>query len=75
MVRFFAPFASKDDKLVVAAKRGDFRNVRTLLARGANANFKDKHHESPLFHASKYGYVSIVQELLAQGADVMLPDK
>ncbi|KAH9116360.1 hypothetical protein AeMF1_009691 [Aphanomyces euteiches] len=64
-----------EEQLVVAAKRGDLKRVRGLVARGANVNFKDKDDATPLIYASKYGHLSIVKELLAHGADVMLADK
>ncbi|KAH9096694.1 hypothetical protein LEN26_017413 [Aphanomyces euteiches] len=69
-------FGSKDKWLIEMAKRGDLERVRGLVACGANVNFQDKEwYGTPLYYASKYGYINVVKALLDEGADMMLADK
>src|SRR4030095_3705055 len=42
-------------------------NVRNLIAKGANVNFRDS-YKTPLYTASEGGYLEVVKVLLAEGA-------
>ena len=53
-----------------AVDRGDFRQVRTLLARGADVDAKDESGMTPLQVAAWEGQKGMVDLLLAHGADV-----
>eukprot|EP00730_Choanoeca_flexa_P003274 TRINITY_DN11349_c1_g2_i1.p1 TRINITY_DN11349_c1_g2~~TRINITY_DN11349_c1_g2_i1.p1 ORF type:complete len:762 (+),score=166.90 TRINITY_DN11349_c1_g2_i1:73-2358(+) len=58
-----------ESPLQVAAKTDKLDKVKTLLAQGANPNFKDNAGWSPLHEASQYGYAAIVAELLSYGGN------
>jgi hypothetical protein len=49
--------------------------VHTLLEGGANPNARAGKNVTPLIMAAGYGYVDIVQDLLAYGADPKLKDQ
>ena len=52
-----------------AANAGNDEAVRALLARGADANAKDKQSSTPLMFAAQGGYTQMVRMLLEAGAD------
>ncbi|KAH9159281.1 hypothetical protein LEN26_002426 [Aphanomyces euteiches] len=53
-----------------AARRGDLRRVRSLLASGANADYQNKLGKTPLIEAAWKGNFDVVKDLLAHGAAV-----
>ena len=53
--------------LINAAENGKLSNVRNLIAKGANVNFRDG-YKTPLYTASAGGYLEVVKVLLDQGA-------
>jgi len=62
-----------NDDLFEAAQKGDIENVRLLLDRGANINFKNYYYgNTALMIASIYGNLDIVRLLLDRGADLDL---
>jgi len=50
--------------LLYAAKVGNTRNVRRLIAKGLNLNVQDKFLMTPLHHAAKYGHLPVVKLLV-----------
>src|SRR5690606_36510052 len=52
-----------------AVRRGDIGAVRDQLARGANANARDRHGQTALMLAAHGGHLAVVQALLAHGVD------
>ena len=60
---------SLGQQLWLASRLGRIRAVEALLEEGANPNFVVE-HASCLHTASTYGYVSVVQALLAAGAHI-----
>jgi len=63
-----------DTPLTIAAQNGDAAAVRTLLARGADANGKDSHGLTPLVRAARRGSYDAAVALLDGGADPNLYD-
>src|SRR5262245_37490259 len=63
-----------DTALTIAAENGDAASVRTLLARGADANGKDSHGLTPLVRAARRGNYDAAVALLDGGADPNLFD-
>ena len=61
-------------ELDAAAKTGDVFKVKELLARGADANFRNQHGSTPLIEASMRGYQATVKALLECGANVDAAD-
>ncbi|KAH9064710.1 hypothetical protein Ae201684P_003497 [Aphanomyces euteiches] len=59
-----------DKELWYAARRGDLRRVRSLLASGANADYQNKLGKTPLIEAAWKGNFDVVKDLLAHGAAV-----
>ncbi|KAK4112974.1 ankyrin, partial [Canariomyces notabilis] len=53
--------------LSLAAEQGDAEIVRSLLACGANPNYRDVKHTTPLWYASRAGHGAIVELLLRTG--------
>ena len=64
-----------NDKLIAAAIKGDIKNIRELLANGANVDAKSKYGETALFWAACSGKVDIATFLIEKGADVDAKDK
>ena len=62
------------NSLFQAVSKQDRSSVKALLARGGNPNARNSEGMTPLLIASGRGYRDILQELLAGGADVLLPD-
>lgn len=58
-----------DTPLTIAAENGDAASVRTLLARGADANGSDSHGLTPLVRAARRGHFDVAKALLDGGAD------
>jgi hypothetical protein len=50
-----------------AVRRGDLGNVQRLVAEGADVKKTDSNGLTPLLQAAKYGYISIMSWLLAEG--------
>ncbi len=63
-----------NDKLIAAAIKGDIKNIRELLANGANVDAKSKYGETALFWAACSGKVDIATFLIEKGADVGAKD-
>jgi ankyrin repeat protein len=58
-----------------AARKGDVREAKKLLASGADLTARDEHLRStPLAWAAKHGQLRMVKFLLKQGAPKSLPD-
>lgn len=56
--------------LMLASLNGDASSVRTLLARGADANEVNVHGTTPLMCAAANGHVNVLETLLRAGAQV-----
>jgi ankyrin repeat protein len=61
--------------LMSAAQNGHKDVVELLIAKGADANAKDKDGWTPLMSAAQNGHKDVVELLIAQGADVNAKDK
>jgi hypothetical protein len=59
----------QDEELIAAAYIGRFKQVKVLLAKGANPNTKDKYGWTPLHWAAMLGHTSIVDQLIKRNAD------
>ena len=60
--------------LMLASKRGQEEEVRQMLDKGANVNYKDKDGYTPLIIASYDGHVEVVKLLVDKRANVNLKD-
>ncbi|KAG9413925.1 hypothetical protein AC1031_013127 [Aphanomyces cochlioides] len=58
----------KSKMLFWAVRKRDLRTIRSLLARGANADWRDPGGRTPLLFAASNGYLNEVKELLDHGA-------
>lgn len=56
-------------KIVRAASKNDVETVRELIKEGVDLNSNFDTYDSPLYYASKYGYLEIVRLLLEGGAE------
>ena len=63
-----------NDRLIDAAKNEDIKNVRELLANGADVDAKDKNGETALHWAACDGRVDVAKILIEKGADVDAKD-
>jgi ankyrin repeat protein len=63
--------------LIIAAKYGHTDVVKTLLAKGADINMKDRysHDRTALILAVDNGHINTVEALLAKGADLKAKDE
>jgi ankyrin repeat protein/thiol-disulfide isomerase/thioredoxin len=72
------PDAQKDTEgmtgLMHAVMRGDPRDIKKLLSRGANINEKNLVGWTPLMLAAKNGNLEIVKFLISQGANIQEKD-
>ena len=57
-----------------ATCRPDIEVVRFLISNGCDVNAVNDHGRTPLMNASERGYLQIVEELIASGADATLSD-
>jgi ankyrin repeat protein len=64
-----ARFEGQDTRLIEAAKYGDVRKIRTLIAEGVDVNDADAAGATPLIMASSAGKLQAVEALLRAGAD------
>jgi len=61
--------------LHLAARDGDLKRAKNLLAAGADLTARDEHNcSTPLAWAAKYGQLKMVKFLLRRGAPKSLPD-
>lgn len=58
--------------LMLAARAGDFKMARVLIAFGADVNLRNDEGTTPLMLASRYGHTEVVELLLKEGADTSL---
>jgi len=66
-----AAMAGVNEDLCLAAWHGDLREVKRLIAKGADVNAKvSKYGLTALMHASMNGDREVMQELLSKGAEV-----
>jgi ankyrin repeat protein len=69
------PALTLDERLVEAAANGDLKQVRRMLATGADVNETDDYPgKTPLLAAALHGYFDIARLLVANGADVNAAD-
>jgi len=59
-----------DQRFLQAAQDGDLKEVRSLLAAGANVNARDENYMSAMTLASWRGHTEVVRTLLAADADI-----
>uniref|UniRef100_S4R595 Uncharacterized protein n=1 Tax=Petromyzon marinus TaxID=7757 RepID=S4R595_PETMA len=59
-----------ETSLHMAAIRGEVRQLRELISRGADVNVKDFAGWTPLHEACNHGYYAVAKQLLLAGADV-----
>ncbi|MHC4205530.1 MAG: ankyrin repeat domain-containing protein [Planctomycetota bacterium] len=57
-----------------AIKKGDIKQVKKLIAQGADLNEKDKKGWTPLHYAGWYGQGEVAKALIAKGANVNATD-
>jgi ankyrin repeat protein len=58
-----------------AAEKGDFKDVKRHLKRGADVNAKNKDGWAPLHMAASGGHKDVAELLIAKGADVNAKNK
>ena len=69
---FAAP--PKQDTLSIAASRGRYKDVKRMLAEGADPNEMVNNARTPIMSASAQGYGDVVKALIEGGADVNAKD-
>ncbi|HEX5734600.1 MAG TPA: protein kinase [Blastocatellia bacterium] len=69
---FAAP--PKQDTLSIAASRGRYKDVKRMLADGADPNEVANNARTPIMSASGQGYADVVKALIEGGADVNAKD-
>lgn len=62
------------DTLSIAASRGRYKDVKRMLAEGANPNERVNNARTPIMSASAQGYADLVKALIEGGADVNAKD-
>lgn len=65
---------SLNDQLWEAARTGDAKAARELIAKGADVNAKFRYGQTPIFKAAERGHTEVVKVLLENGADVNVRD-
>jgi ankyrin repeat protein len=55
--------------LMLAARKGDFRFTRVLIAFGADVNLRNDDGTTALMIAARFGHTEVVDLLLREGAD------
>lgn len=63
-----------NEAVVSAAERGDIPTVLTLLAAGADINYRDADGRTPVMAATHANQVETVRALIAAGADIDIQD-
>jgi uncharacterized protein len=61
---------AQDQALIEAAKKGDLKQVETLLNKGVDVNTKDEFGWTPLIHAAGQGHLDVVRFLVERGAEI-----
>ena len=74
MMIFCAGCGKAQNKLLLAASAGDLITVKSLIARGANVNFREEGNTA-LILAVCQGHTEIVQMLLKEGAEIEINPK
>lgn len=64
-----------DRNLLTAIKKGKATQVKKLLSRGADPNYRNPNGERPLVAAAEKGKLPIVSDLITHGADLNQEDK
>ena len=54
---------------------GEIKILKLLLYRGANVNYVNEKHETPVYHAASNGRYDIVKYLCENGADASISDQ
>ena len=67
---FFLSCASRDERLRIAAYKGDSEESSQLIAEGAEIDAKNEYGNTALMIAAIEGHLEIVKGLIAGGADV-----
>ena len=63
-------------ELLRAARLGELDKVKELLAAGANVNYwEDETYTTPIMYATSRDHLDVVNELLANGADLTMADR
>ncbi len=72
MMLISVPALTQDvnSQLIEAGKKGETRNIKGLLAAGAEVDARDVMGVTALMHASAEGHTQSVKALLEAGADV-----
>jgi ankyrin repeat protein len=60
----------RNDELNQAALAGNSKRTMDLLTKGANVNGRGMHSATPIMSAARGGHLTLVKQLIAQGADV-----
>ncbi|WP_300747663.1 ankyrin repeat domain-containing protein, partial [uncultured Brachyspira sp.] len=59
---------------IEAAKNGDIKKVKELLALGADINIQNNGGDTALIWSAYYGHTETVKELIKAGADINIQD-
>ena len=61
--------------LHMAAKKGDVKQIRSLISEGADVNERDLNEWTPLHEAAHNGKIEAAELLISNGADVNVKEK